>query len=90
MPVSIPRSTIEGQSIASPVPVKQTAQTASSSVLSNQSIVQSTEGEKLQASRDPSDVLQRAREAIALADNACNAARLAVNLANVKLSVNSS
>lgn len=68
--------------------MKQTAQTASSSVSPKQSMVQSTEGEKLQASRESSDVLQRAREAIALADNACNAARLAVNLANVKLSVN--
>jgi hypothetical protein len=65
-------------------------QTASSSVLPNQSIVESTYSEKLQTARDPSDVLERAREAIALADNACNAARLAVNLVNVKLSVNSS
>lgn len=70
--------------------MKQTAQTASSSVSPKQSMVQSTEGEKLQGSRELSDVLQRAREAIALADNACNAARLAVNLANVKLSVDSS
>ncbi|KAF3326674.1 IST1-like protein [Carex littledalei] len=80
----------EGRSIPSPVPVKQTAQTASSSVSPKQFMVQSTEGEKLQASRELSDVLQRAREAIELADNACNAARLAVNLANVKLSVDSS
>ncbi|KAJ4796736.1 Regulator of Vps4 activity in the MVB pathway protein [Rhynchospora pubera] len=87
LPLSSPK---EDRTVRSPVQAKQTSQTASSSVPPNQSMVHSTEGEKLPASRDPSDVLKRAHEAIALADSACNAARLAVSLANVKLSVNTS